>query len=341
MPNWWPMVALSACMCAMVRLPAHGDDSGGIVKVLERGRVVLDAAPDHLISPCVLRDGENMRMWYARTHFFTDDDPLFDEMPWLRGERHTWFIEHAVSTDGLTWADHKRVLGPGVADGMRLTQVHQPCVIRDGEGFRMWFIGREKDTDLYRMFHSYSPNGIVWEEPTLARDLGEEGSLYDRSVSGGSVIAEGGRCRMWFGGMSAEDGKCRTLRTESPDGLSWSPPGLAVDAGEPNDPDSRRAYRPCVIPLVERLLMLYCGIGDDSLRGPYVTMLATSADGVVWRKHGLAMDVGEPGEPDELRCYDAWMLPVDERTIRVWYIGAAADHFRRICHARLEIAPDA
>jgi sucrose-6-phosphate hydrolase SacC (GH32 family) len=57
--------------------------------------------------------------------------------------------------------------------------------------------------------------------------------------------------------------------------------------------------------------------------GNYRILTAQSSDGISWTKHGVAIDLGSPGEPDD---YYVWEPSVvyDGDTFRMWYSGRQA-----------------
>jgi hypothetical protein len=99
-------------------------------------------------SPCVLRDGGAWRMWYVSC------------AGWDRhaGEpRHRYLIKYAESDDGVVWRREGQV-AIGFRDE-REYALGRPCVVRDGDVYRMWFCARG---DRYRLAYAESGDGLSW-----------------------------------------------------------------------------------------------------------------------------------------------------------------------------------
>lgn len=331
------LTALAAAV--LLTTPAWADgmltSRGEAVRVSDR-RIAFDSGDD-LLGPSVLRTADGYRMWYTAVDHPPKDSPLIAACPWLAEETHIWEIRYATSGDGINWTPECTVLQPGLYDGLRLTQVLLPCVIADDDGLKMWLTVRESVSKKYRVAQCSSTDGIAWSDPQIALELGTPGEADDGATTSCSILKENGIYRMWYGGYALTDRKMRTLYAESTDGATWERRGVCLDTGDEGSPDAQRAYRPHVRRIGDGYLMLYTGINDGTLRGPYVIMLATSDDGLSWERQGVLIDAGEPGTPDELRAYDPCLLPSDGGGYDLWYIGKAADGVRRICHAKVAI----
>jgi hypothetical protein len=112
--------------------------------------------PLSLSYPWVLREGGRWRMWYG-SHLTWGDNPP---------ESMVHVLKHAESRDGLTWQrDGRVVLGqewlghthsrlPGAAHAFA-----RPCVLRDGDGYKMWYSYRGQS---YRIGYAISADGLNW-----------------------------------------------------------------------------------------------------------------------------------------------------------------------------------
>ncbi len=305
-----------------------------------------------LLSPFVIKDDGIYKMWYARSLMldpveYPDRSPspeelekLLQRVPVLRevpeDQQWTWFIHHATSPDGLNWTDHGTVLEPGVFSGLKIHQIFLPSVLKDDGGYRMWFGGREVDTHTYRIFHTTSSNGIEWETPVLAVDLGPPGSPDDTQVSTPYVLKDDGIYKLWYSGFRREDREVgRLLYAESEDGIEWEKKGVAIDLGPPGAHDSKRAGGACVIRRGGEYWMWYGGTGEAryQVRG----MAASSDDGVNWRKRGLALDLGSEGSQDEFSAFNARVVRESDDLYRMYYSadGKGAKGIRKICYAEV------
>ncbi len=100
-------------------------------------------------SPCVIKDGpDNYQMWMGSRPDVTDESS---------GELYQ-NIYHFRSKDGINWTrGAKPVLRP---DG-RATTVVYPFVIRDGDGYRIWY-GCHLATKTFEIFSADSDDGLSW-----------------------------------------------------------------------------------------------------------------------------------------------------------------------------------
>jgi predicted GH43/DUF377 family glycosyl hydrolase len=146
------------------------------------GNPVLTPGPscDFVGDPCVIEDGETYRIWYTCLN---------------RTVGH-YEIEHATSPDGIAWTKHPSnpVLIPS-DDGPDAFSVRDPCVIRIGDTYEMWYRGITKD---WTICHATSSDGVQWirnpDNPVLT---GEPGA-WDEKVWFPSVIREDDIYRMWY-----------------------------------------------------------------------------------------------------------------------------------------------
>ena len=83
--------------------------------------------------------------------------------------------------------------------------------------------------------------------------------------------------------------------------ISWIKMGMILDIGDPGDPDSVNAAGGFVMFDDGIYKMWYNG-----LDGTYIKiMYATSSDGLTWTKHGVVVDLGDPGDFDDEYVKDA------------------------------------
>lgn len=141
---------------------------------LERGVVVetgngvgrFDA-----FDPCVLRDEEGrFRLWYAQASSEGAPSEIF----------------HAISDDGESWKDHRRVLGQTSFEplGVGFEGARAPCVVvtphPGGARFRMW-ASVKRNADAYVALFS-SADGLDWVSEKL------EVALTMRASHAGRVL---------------------------------------------------------------------------------------------------------------------------------------------------------
>jgi hypothetical protein len=147
----------------------------------------FSAIDPHSISyPWVLRDGDRWRMWYG------------SNLGWGKTEetmRHV--IKYAESPDGLNWERDGRIAIP-LDDASGEFAVARPCVLRDDDGYHMWYSRR---TPAYRIGYAHSPDGLVWtRRDSDAGPVPTPGDWDGQSVEYGCVFdADGDRWMLYNG----------------------------------------------------------------------------------------------------------------------------------------------
>jgi hypothetical protein len=112
--------------------------------ILERN----DVDPYLTASPCVLVEDGRWRMWYVSGTGWE----LKDGRP-----EHRYHIKYAESRDGIKWQRAGRVcIDYKSADEYAISR---PCVVKDGELYRMWFAARGSS---YRIGYAESADGLTW-----------------------------------------------------------------------------------------------------------------------------------------------------------------------------------
>jgi hypothetical protein len=171
-------------------------------------------------KPCVLKDGSLYRMWY------TGSDSV------------NYRIGYAVSYDGLNWTLYSNRSIPGLkgavlgkentSNAFASVDVEKPMVIKDGTGYKMWFIG--SDGPNRRVGYASSSDGTNWSVYSNAAISGLKGAVLGKenvdcafastSIVASSVIKDGGIYKMWFEGF---DGVCQRIgNAVSYDGITWT-----------------------------------------------------------------------------------------------------------------------
>ncbi len=118
----------------------------------------------HVSHPSVLFDGNRYHLWYVG-----DNGSQLD-------------IGYARSKDGVAWKKYpgNPVLDDGLGDVWDGDFVSQPCVLHDGNQYRMWYAGY--DGSNLRIGYATSNDGLHWDKhasnPVL--DLGGSGSWMRR-----------------------------------------------------------------------------------------------------------------------------------------------------------------
>jgi predicted GH43/DUF377 family glycosyl hydrolase len=118
--------------------------------------VPLDETDPYTISyPWVSNESGKFRMWYGSNIAW---GPVKEDM------RH--LIKYAESDDGIHWVRKNQVAID--FSGPQEYAICKPCVVKDGDGYKMWFCARGK---AYRIYYAESEDGISWSrqaEPDLS-----------------------------------------------------------------------------------------------------------------------------------------------------------------------------
>jgi hypothetical protein len=113
-------------------------------------------------SPWVLREEGRWRMWYVSC---TGWDVAGGR------PRHSYHIRYAESSDGLAWERDGTVCIDFA--GPEEHALSRPCVVRDGDVYRMWFSARGS---AYRIGYAESADGVHWERDDSAAGVSSSGA---------------------------------------------------------------------------------------------------------------------------------------------------------------------
>jgi hypothetical protein len=129
---------------------AVSDDGGRTFERLSPAPIMERSAHDPCLvaSPSVLRDEGRWRMWYVSCFQWTRE---------ADGLHSYYHVKHAESDDGVTWRRDGTVC-IGLLPGER--NIARPCVVRDGERYRMWYSYDRGHG--YRIGYAESDNGYTW-----------------------------------------------------------------------------------------------------------------------------------------------------------------------------------
>jgi predicted GH43/DUF377 family glycosyl hydrolase len=159
---------------------------------------VIDRTPEEpfgALSPYVLYEDAAWRMWYGCY------------LGWeASGERPepVYVIRYAESTDGITWARSGRTCIPPRSP---LEANGRPWVLRDGDGYRMWYSHRaihdyrHDRHSSYRIGYADSVDGLGWErrDNDVGIDLSADG-WDSQMVSYAAVYEYGSLLHMLYCG---------------------------------------------------------------------------------------------------------------------------------------------
>lgn len=132
--------------------------------ILERNEI----DPYLTASPCVLIEGGTWRMWYVSGTSWE-----------MKGGKpqHRYHIKYAESTDGIEWLRQGLVCIDYSSEDEYA--ISRPCVIRDGDLYRMWYACRG---DRYRIGYAESPDGLQWTRKDHESGIDVSGSGWDSEM---------------------------------------------------------------------------------------------------------------------------------------------------------------
>ena len=132
-------------------------------------RSVID--PYFVSNPCVLFDNGVWRMWYL------------SGLPWQPASPAPlprYNLRCAESHDGINWQPTGHVCIP-LHEGE--AAIARPCVVRDGDLYRMWYCYRG-DTFRYRVGYAESSDGLAWTRQDERAGLPHSPSGWDCEETG-------------------------------------------------------------------------------------------------------------------------------------------------------------
>lgn len=240
---------------------------------------VIPYGPDHASGPCVLPEGDGLRMWLSGNGYAGSSRD----------------INHSTSTDGVNWTS------PEVNLARDTFAFWEPSVIKDfdavpDERYKMWYRahnGHGEPGDSW-IEYATSPDGFGWTKHGEAIGSGP-GEDFDYAFAP-SVVKNGrGDYEMWY---SANDGGiAQVAYATSSDGLAWDQSEGQVFGpdGTGFDSDGVNAAGMFVEDGIHYLLYMGWDGVDHELG------MAWSEDGIHnWtRKDFPLLELGDPGDFDD------------------------------------------
>ena len=200
---------------------------------------------------------------------------------------------------------------PGEPDN---SQVSAPSIMYSGGEYKMWYVGDPNNWPVSYIMYADSPDGITWtKRGTVLSPYGSQ----EKGIHYPCVILDGSTYKMWYSGYDGSS--FRIFYATSPDGLSWTRQGLAIDLGPSGALDDYQVTTPFVLKDGLNYRMWYTGSDGSRNRVMYVE----SDDGVNWGTRELNLDLGAPGSEEG----DAVQYPhilLEGGTFHLWYVGQLA-----------------
>jgi hypothetical protein len=137
--------------------------------------------------PWVLLEDGLWRMWYVSGTAWR----IVDGKP-----RHWYHIKYAESRDGLAWEPTGRVCIDYASDDEYA--IARPCVVRDGDRYRMWFCARG---DAYQFGYAESADGLAWDRRDDEAGIDGPSGRWDSEMQAYPfVFDQGGERRLLYNG---------------------------------------------------------------------------------------------------------------------------------------------
>jgi hypothetical protein len=166
---------------------AVSDDGGASFRKIARAPALDRTASEPYLrgAPFVMRDGDRFRMWYVNSTEWS-----------VRGGEPKYRITVRVteSLDGLDWSGESSLCVEPEGDEYA---VGRPCVIRDGDTYRMWYSIRSF-TRPYRIGYAESPDGTSWTRRDDAAGIDRSPEGWDSEMICYAYVVDAGPHRYLF-----------------------------------------------------------------------------------------------------------------------------------------------
>jgi len=247
----------------------------------------------------VIKDESDYKMWYCASDGSNDR------------------IGYATSGDSVTWtkSGSNPVLNLGGGGQWDDSVVDNPCVIKDGTDYKMWYTGAGTTGQIG---YATSGDGIAWTKsgsnPILTVGTGgqwdDAGAIYPAIVKDGPTDY-----KMWYSGNDGSN--YRIGYATSGDGIAWTKYGSnpILDLGTGGQWDDAGVSSQTVIK-DGSYKMWYMGFDGANQSIGY----ATSGDGISWSKYGSVLAVGNNTEWDDTYLHIPRVLK-DNNIYRMYYGG--------------------
>jgi hypothetical protein len=290
---------------------APPETGGGWHKLgVVRGLPEPERSGDGVIAPSLVLHEGGLHLWYTQK----------------TGVTHSLF--HTVSHDGgASFEAPVAVLGLG--EGLNA----YPHVWREQGSFAMLF-----GSGSIKL--ATSADGVRFTlAPSSVLSASFEADRFDALsvLYPNRVVDETGPV-LYFSGYDGRRMRIGRAASREDGSFSVDPPHPVVDLGAAVDFDNTAVAQAHVQRISGQWRMWYGGYDTSvSNPGPYRIGSATSADGLVWKKHGVAVDLGAAGT-------DAWSTrdPVVVATKGSWqmfYVGLGDDGRYRLHRATNDACP--
>lgn len=171
---------------------AVSKDSGGTwskharIPVLDR----TDAEPSFRSAPFVKLEEGTFKVWYTSCVHWSN------EGGWVH---YNNVIRYAESKDGYVWDGINQVCF--APEGPDDYAVGRPCILREGELYKMWYSIRSRQQITYRIGYAESADGVTWVRKDNETGIDPSETGWDSEmICYPFVVDAGGKRYMFYNG---------------------------------------------------------------------------------------------------------------------------------------------
>ncbi len=266
-------------------------------------------------DPCVIRvDG----MYYM---YLTGDDTSGSNK----------LVGIATSSDETSWDLHSSnpLVSKAPSGLFGAYDICDVAVVQDGPVFRMYFSGRDTNSDTYRIGYGESFDGFTWDlSRTECLDVGHSGKFDETELNSPCVIMDDeGVIRMYYEGNDGTDYevglatyKAWMVKPNTPDDKIL---------GTSEDYDSTHLFDPCVIKTSSGNYEMFYGSYQNSNTSYYVALATSTSPTGTWSKSGNNPMIGMgPSTKWDDSGVGAPCVIWEQGLYRMWYAGNDGDEWQ-------------
>jgi predicted GH43/DUF377 family glycosyl hydrolase len=219
----------------------------------------------------------------------------------------------------LTKYSGNPVLSAGPSGSWDDAHVFKPVVLKDGEGYKMWYRGND-GSNPDRIGLATSADGIDWTKHPGNPVISPIEAWETNSITPGAVISNTGTYEMWYTGYDS-NWVGRIGYATSPDGVNWTKYGgnPVLNVGASDSWEDEDVAGPAVLEDGGIYHMWYAANDGIASRIGHVT----SANGTSWTRDPAnpVLDIGPSGNWDWLNVYYPNAVKVGDE-YQLWYSGS-------------------
>gem|GEM_PF-2790093 len=228
----------------------------------------------------------------------------------------SFVISRAISIDGQEWFASMTNPAYRVATNGFDNLVRSPSLIRDSQGYKMYYTGQNQNS--YAIGLATSSDGKSWQRysnsPILHPDTASKWDSLSQAFC--NVCFDDTTYYMWFAGGNGPHGGIGLAK--SSDGIHWADvPGNPVFKKAATGWDSGEVSAPAVVRVGKTSYMFYLGETDPTTV-KFSIGLATSQDGINWVRYGTA-PVLTPGAGWDGASLGGMSVLYRNGTFQMWY----------------------